>query len=477
MEIVLHDPTLVPHIPIPPHHGPNLVPHAKNPFPTTPHDMADHIWSKGQPVDDWVIRFTVGDDYLWDRALLPYDAIGTRAHAHGLAEIGVFSDDEWTQVQSALDRLDTTIANGELTITPDDEDCQHRYRTLPRSRFGRYRQAHPHRAQPQRSGADGAPAVAQRPHGIARQPGFRATLTRALIDFATRQLGIVMPGYTHGQRAMPTSAGLWAMGYAELAASDLDALRDASRRIDTSPLGSAAGYGVPRLGLPIRANAERIGFGSVQLHAPTVQLSRGKLELHAAHACVQICATMNRLASDLVLFATSEFGFVRLPQQFTTGSSIMPQKRNPDVLKLMRAYYHRVLAEAHVLMTLPANLPGGYHRDLQLTKEALMRGVVVTEDVLSAANALMPDLAFDAEACAAALSPELFATDRALELVQQGVPFRDAYQRAATEAAELPVPDIDAIRSAYTAPGTLGDLRPGYVVNRIDAHEEGWLMS
>ncbi len=435
--------------------------------------MADHIWSKGQAVDDWVIRFTVGDDYLWDRALLPFDAVGTRAHAHGLAEIGVFSGDEWTQVQAALDRLDAAIAADELTITPDDEDCHtviERFLVDDLGDTGK--RIHTGRSRNDQVLTALRLWLKSRMVALGNQT---ATLTRALAEFATRNADLVMPGYTHGQRAMPTSAGLWAMGYAELCASDLDAMRDAHRQIDTSPLGSAAGYGVPRLDLPIQDNSGRMGFGSVQLHAPTVQLSRGKLELHAAHACLQVCATVNRLASDLVLFATSEFGFVRLPTRFTTGSSIMPQKRNPDVLELMRAYYHRVLAEAHVLMTLPAGLPGGYHRDLQLTKEALMRAVAVTEDVLSAANALVPDLTFDSDACAAALSPELFATDRALELVQQGVPFRDAYRRAAREAAALPVPDAGTIRAGYTAPGTLGNLRPDYVTERVATHESGWL--
>ncbi len=387
----------------------------------------------------------------------------------------MFSPDEWTRVQAALDRLDVAIARDELKITPDDEDCHtviERFLVADLGDTGK--RIHTGRSRNDQVLTALRLWLKDRMVALGTQT---ATLTRALADFATRHADLVMPGYTHGQRAMPTSVGLWAMGYAELAASDLDALRDAHRQIDTSPLGSAAGYGVPRLDLPIRANADRMGFGSVQLHAPTVQLSRGKLELHAAHACVQVCATMNRLASDLVLFATSEFAFVRLPTRFTTGSSIMPQKRNPDVLELMRAYYHRVLAEAHVLMTLPANLPGGYHRDLQLTKEALMRGVAVTEDVLSAGNALIPDMAFDADACADALSPELFATDRALELVQQGVPFRDAYRRAATEAADLPVPDATSIRAAYTADGTLGRLNPSHVVDLVAEHESGWLAS
>lgn len=259
---------------------------------------------------------------------------------------------------------------------------------------------------------------------------------------------------------MPTTAGAWALGYAELLVADLDALRHAAHQINVSPLGSAAGYGVPHLDLPRQAVAERLGFRAVQTHVAAVQLSRGKLELHVVHALVQVAATINRLASDLVLFNTAEFGFVELPAEYCTGSSIMPQKQNPDVLELARATYHRLLAEMQVLLTLPANLPSGYHRDLQLTKEAVMRSVLLTHDLLDALLHLLPGVRFRPEKLQKATTPELFATARALELVLRGVPFREAYRQAASEVDSLDTPDAQTALAAYSTAGTPGNGAP-----------------
>ncbi len=253
---------------------------------------------------------------------------------------------------------------------------------------------------------------------------------------------------------------LWALGYADVLASDLDVLRAAHDALDTSPLGSAAGYGVPSLDLPRAQTAAALGFARTQLHVTAVQLTRGKFELNAAHACLQVAATLNRLASDLVLYTSGEFGFVKLPDALTTGSSIMPQKRNPDVAELARAAYHRVAAEMNVLITLPANLPSGYHRDLQLTKEAVLRATSVTADVLAAMNALVPGLVWDRERLRAALTPDLYATAHALDLVAAGTPFRDAYRTAAAAVSTLTVPDDADALAAYRVDGMPGHERP-----------------
>ena len=422
------------------------------------------IWSKrGQHVDDWVIRFTVGEDYLWDRHLLPYDARGTRAHAAGLAEIGVLSPEEHTAIDAALDTLDAEIAADRISIRPEDEDAHTVIEAFLTDRLGDTGK----RIHTGRSRNDQVLTALRLFLRDGLQDAARGTaaLARALCALAETHADALMPGYTHLQRAMPSSVALWALGYAELLAGDIDGLRAAHAALGASPLGSAAGYGVPHLDLPREANAARLGFDGVQIHATTAQLSRGKLEAVAAHAFVQVGATVNRLASDLVLFASAEFGFVRLPERFTTGSSIMPQKRNPDVLELARAHYHRLVAELHLLLTLPANLPSGYHRDLQLTKEAAMRAALLTADVLAAMNALVPELTFDRARMRAALSPDLFATARALELVRAGVPFRDAYRTAADEssAGALSVPTPEAALAAYTADGTPGRVRPDLV--------------
>jgi len=414
------------------------------------------LWNKGHAVQDWVLRFTVGDDYLWDALLLPYDAIATRAHAEGLAQLGVLSADEMAQIHAAMDALDVALQEGKLVIRPEDEDAHTVIEHFLVEKLGDVgKKIHTGRSRNDQVLAALRLFLRDALSGIATQT---RSLALALVDLAEAHPDVLLPGYTHLQRAMPSSVGLWAAGFVELLLSDLTALNDASRQINVSPLGSAAGYGVPLLNLPREDVAAKLGFSAVQTHVTSVQLSRGKLELHAAHALVQVGATINRLASDLVLYATAEFAFVSLPDAFTTGSSIMPQKRNPDVLELARATYHRLLAEMNVLMTLPANLPSGYHRDLQLTKEAILRAVRTTSDVLTAMNALIPGVTFNRERAHAALSADLFATEDALRRVVSGTPFREAYREAAANVPHLTVPSPEETLQGYSTLGTLGNL-------------------
>lgn len=412
------------------------------------------LWKKDTDVAAWVTRFTVGEDYRWDTRLLLYDIEGTRAHAHGLTILGILSADERESVNRALDEIKTSVVAGELVVRQEDEDCHTVLENELVKRLGDTGK-NIHTGRSRNDQVLTALRLYLKDRLRAAAAGT-AALTEALITLGERYAGAIMPGYTHLQRAMPTTAGLWAMGYAELLVSDLIALKAAFDQIDTSPLGSAAGYGVPYLDLPRRATADAMGFNGVQLHVPAVQLSRGKLELHVAHALVQLGASLNRMASDLVLFNTSEFGFVTLPAAFCTGSSIMPQKQNPDVLELIRAHYHRAVAEMHVLLTLPANLPSGYHRDLQLTKEAVMRAEAVVTDMLDAMRQLLPGVKFDVERMQQATSGELFATANALEKVLSGTPFRDAYREAAKEVSRAKPIDLHRALDAYRVVGYPG---------------------
>lgn len=428
------------------------------------------IWSKGVAAADWVTRFTVGEDWRWDTLLLPYDAEGTRAHAWALAEIGVVSEAELAEIDAALVAVAEAARAGEVTVTVQDEDC---HTVLERELTARL-------------GATGARIHAGRSRNdqvlvalrlwlrdaLAAVAGEVQATAEALADHAEAEAMALMPGYTHLQRAMPTTVGLWAAAYAETLAVDLDRLAGARARGDVSPWGSAAGYGVPRLDLPRAAVAERLGFAGMQLHVPAAQLSRGKLEADAVHALVQLAATANRLASDLVLFATAEFGFVSLPTEHTTGSSIMPQKRNPDVLELARATLHRLTAELSLLLSLPANLPSGYHRDLQLTKEAVMRAVLTALDLFTALRHVLPGLRWNAEAMRAALSPDLFATDAALARVEAGEPFRDAYRATAAALGEVTVPEPAAALAAYRSLGAPGQQDVEGVRSRLAAAAE-----
>ena len=431
---------------------------APYPVPRTP------IWHKGTAAEGWVTRFTVGEDWRWDTVLLPYDVEGTRAHAGALRQIGVLTDEEEAEVGRALDRIRAAWEAGDVVVRPEDEDMHTVIERELTARLGDAgKKIHAGRSR------NDQVVVALRlwlRDALGDVASGTAAVGDALLEHASRGQRLLMPGYTHGQRAMPTTVAVWAAGYADLLADDLDTLAAARRTVDTSPWGSAAGYGVPVLDLPRAAVAERLGFARVQETA-AVQLSRGKAEAAAVHALVQIGLTLNRLASDLALFATAEFGFARLPPEHTTGSSIMPQKRNPDVLELARATVHRLTAELHLLLTLPANLPSGYHRDLQLTKEATMRAVLAARDLVTAVGAVLPGVEWQHEKMRDALSPDLFATAEALRRVESGEPFRDAYRAVGTDLGALSVPDADDALGAYTSPGTPGNVDVGALRQRL----------
>lgn len=415
-----------------------------------------NLWSKGKTVDSWMMRFTVGDDAKWDTILLPYDILGTIAHAKGLAEIGILSQEEVQTAEIALQKLQEKYDNGEVMVRVEDEDMHtviEHYLTETCGDLGK--KIHTGRSRNDQV----LTAIRLYLKDALTHLQLQSTkLNHALIAVAQAHSTVLMAGYTHFQRAMPTSVGLWLAGYAELLLADIDALTAAHQQVDKSPLGSAAGYGIPFLDLPRQKNAERMGYSALQTHVTATQLSRGKIELHAVHACIQIGATLNRLASDLILMNTSEFGTVQLPAQYCTGSSIMPQKQNPDILEITRASYHRLLAEAQILMSLPANLPSGYHRDLQLTKGAVMTALQVCDDMLTAMLLIIPELSFDTEKLFATLSPDLFATADALQMVQSGIPFREAYRKAAENWKDLPIPSAEAILAQYPTIGTLGNL-------------------
>ena len=430
------------------------------------------LWNKGEDAAGWVTRFTVGEDPRWDTLLLPYDIAGTRAHAWGLVQAGVLTEAERTKIEASLEKLEAAAQRGAVAVQPEDEDSHtviEHHLTNDLGDLGK--KIHTGRSRNDQVLVAVRLFLRER---LRRLGGQTAAVAEALCTLGAAHDDLLMPGYTHLQRAMPTTAGCWALGYAELLAADLSALRSACDQVNVSPLGSAAGYGVPHLTLPRAAVAERLGFRRLQVHAPAVQLSRGKIELHAVHALVQVAATINRLAADLVLFASAEFGFIALPDEYTTGSSIMPQKKNPDVAELARAAYHRLLAEMNVLLTLPANLPSGYHRDLQLTKEAVMRATLRAGDLMTAMQRLVPGVRFRPEQMQAACTPALFATARALESVQAGTPFRDAYRQAAASASEGAVPDADTVLATYHVDGFPGRGRPDLVREQLAQHR-AWI--
>ena len=265
-----------------------------------------------------------------------------------------------------------------------------------------------------------------------------------------------MPGYTHLQRAVVSSAGMWWAGWAEAFLDDAVRARDTLAWVDANPLGSAAGYGV-NLPLDRDHTTVELGFARLQVAATYAQLSRGKFEMAAIEALGSGLLDVRRLAWDLSLFTSAEFGFVALPPEYTTGSSIMPNKRNPDVIELLRASYASAAAARTEIEQL-LSLPSGYHRDLQFSKGAIFHAFSRGLGALALVPDLMRRLQWRQEAMRAALEPSMYATDLAVDLARQGLPFRDAYKQAA-DPARWRDGDPEASLAARTSPGAAGDLQ------------------
>jgi argininosuccinate lyase len=291
---------------------------------------------------------------------------------------------------------------------------------------------------------------------LARTQALSREVAGIALDRAQAERDLPMPGYTHLQRAVVSSAGMWWAGWAEAFIDNAQRAADTRAWVDANPLGTAAGYGV---NLPLDRDhvTQALGFARLQVSPLYAQLSRGKFELAALEALNSAMLDLRRLAWDLSLFTTGEFGFVRLPAQYTTGSSIMPNKRNPDVVELMRGTYASVAAARSEIEHL-LSLPGGYHRDLQITKGALFHGFGKGLAALALLPDLLRNLEWNVERMQAALEPSMYATDLAVDMARQGMPFREAYKQAA-DPQRWAEGDANASLAARTSPGGAGDLR------------------
>jgi argininosuccinate lyase len=299
---------------------------------------------------------------------------------------------------------------------------------------------------------------------LARLRTANIDIARVALERAHTDAALPMPGYTHLQRAMVSSAGLWWAGWAEAFIDDAHLARDTATWVDANPLGSASGYGV-NLPLDRAHTTKALGFDRLQVAATYAQLSRGKFELQALSALGQSLLDLRRLSWDLSLFASAEFGFVSLPAEYTTGSSLMPNKRNPDLIELLRASY-AVVAGARTEIEQLLSLPSGYHRDLQFSKEPFLRAFGHGLDALALVPDLLAKMQWQRDAMRAAIDEGMYATDKALELARDGVPFRDAYVRAAAEPLPAAGADADASLRARAVAG-FTDLAP--LRARLDA--------
>jgi argininosuccinate lyase len=388
------------------------------------------LWDKGKPLDERVLRYTAGEDYALDERLVAYDVRASIAHAEMLHAQGLLSREDLDAIRSGLTALGEEHARGEWHIELSDEDGQTALEKRLTARIG----PAGGRVHLGRSRNDQV-LTALRLYlldVVEELAAGAAAVAEALGRLAAREANTVLPGYTHMQQAMPSSVPLWAGGFASEIRDDAEGLRLVRRRISKCPLGSAAGYGTP--GLPIDREATRAALGFDVVHEPVtaVQLSRGKAEAQLLFEISLLMQDLGRLAADVLLFYTQEFAFLELPDAFTTGSSIMPQKRNPDVFELIRGRSATAQACLVEALAIYAKLPSGYQRDLQLLKVPLFRAIDIARQTLDLLPHAIDAMRFRPERIR--LDPAIHAAEAANALVvSEGIPFREAYRRIAEQ--------------------------------------------
>ena len=428
--------------------------------------MSKYLWQSdadGQ-IDETIMDFMAGEDVVLDRKLFSYDIRATAAHVRGLERIDILSSDESARLCALLDELLQEFDAGNFILDERYEDGHSAIEVFLTERAGKLGA----RVHTGRSRNDQV-AVATRlfmKDCLHQAIDLNARIALSCLALAERYANAPMPGYSHLQRAVPSSVGLWMGGFAEAFTDNLVFTCGVLELIDSSPLGTAAGYGV-NLPLDRDGVAAELGFNRIQVNPMYAQNSRGKFEIMALQALLHAMQDVRRLAWDLSLFTTGEFDFVRLPAQYTTGSSIMPNKSNPDVVELLRgraATTEAAIVEIQAIISLPS----GYQRDLQLTKAPLIRGTASALQALAIVPGLVNGLEFKQENMLEAITPEMFATDIAMQNAAAGVPFREAYLMAKQRMDETAQLDVQESLARRVSPGACGNLQLDRIRLRLE---------
>jgi len=383
------------------------------------------LWEKGTKLNQQIEYFTVGDDYILDQKLVKYDCLASIAHARMLGKIGILNEQEVHKLERGLNKIIELDKKGEFKILKEQEDCHTAIENYLVENLGDLgKKIHTARSR------NDQVLTALRLYYKDRLGNcvkLMENLTQSISAFVQKYGDVKFPGYTHTRKAMPSSISLWANSFIDAMNDNLKVLEVTFEIIDQSPLGTGAGYGLP-INIDRNFTADLSGFNKIQNNPIYTQNSRGKFESTMLHSLGLIMFDLNKIASDLILFSLPDFGYFELPDEFCTGSSIMPQKKNPDVLELIRAKYHVVVSYEFQVKNISSNLISGYHRDIQLTKEPTMKGLEITEQCLSIMRLIFSELSVNKENCRRAMTEEIFATKKVYELVEQGIPFRDAYK-------------------------------------------------
>lgn len=416
------------------------------------------LWTPSTTIDRGLLDYTAIEDRLWDARLLVWDVFGSLGHIEGLRASRLLSPTEYRKLRGGLRAALADVDSGRLKVGAEHEDVHTAVESWLTDRLGPAgERLHTGRSRNDQIACDLRLYLKDR---LLLLQDEALDLVESLLSFAEKHQRVLWPGYTHQRRAMPSSAGLWAAAFAEGIIDTVEQLPGLWQQVDRSPLGSAAGYGVP---LPLRREvaARALGFASVEHNVALTQNGRGKLEAAVLFWCTQIGHELAKLSSDVILFSSDEFGFLVLPADLATGSSIMPHKRNPDLFELTRSRAAALEGELSTVLHVKGKLSSGYHRDFQLLKEPLMRGVDRLEGMLSMLAVSVPRLGVDPAIGRETLSGGPLATDEVMRRVAGGRPFRSAYREVAAAIREGDFwrePAPDEIIGRRKSVGGLGNL-------------------
>lgn len=414
------------------------------------------LWAKDHSsTHEMVEKFTVGRDQEFDLLLARYDVLGSLAHTQMLAKVGLMLPEEWEAVQKGLKEIQAEIQADQFWIEPGVEDVHSQIELLLTRRIGEAgKKIHAGRSRNDQVAVDIKLYLRAELAGIQTSVG---QLFEQLLELSEKHRAVLLPGYTHLQVAMPSSFGLWFGAWAESLVDDMEMLLAASRVVDKNPLGSGAGYG-SAFPLDRSLTTELLGFRTMHHNSVYAQMSRGKTEKIVAMAMSNLGSTLARFSMDICLYLSQNFNFIYFPSELTTGSSIMPHKKNPDIFELIRAKCNRIQALPNELSLLLTNLPSGYHRDLQLTKEILFPAIGELKDCLAMLSHALQSIEVRHDILNDPRYQYLFSVEAVNRLVAQGASFREAYK---TVGNEIEAGDFawDATQELHhTHEGSMGNL-------------------
>jgi argininosuccinate lyase len=411
------------------------------------------LWQKNTASLASVEKFTVGSDREMDMYLAPFDILGSLAHIEMLESVGLLTKDELIQLQNELKNIYQQIQKGEFKLQDDSEDIHSQVEMLLTQKLGDTgKKIHSARSRNDQVLVDVKLFLRNEVEELVKtiQPFFDLLQTQS-----EKYKGLLLPGYTHLQLAMPSSFGLWFGAYAESLVDDMITLKSAYDVVNKNPLGSAAGYGSS---FPINRTltTKLLGFDDLNYNVVYAQMGRGKAERITAQSLANIADTLGKLSMDACLYLNQNFGFISFPEELTTGSSIMPHKKNPDVFELIRSHCNSIKALPNEIMLMTTNLPSGYHRDLQLLKEHLFPAFQTLRDCIEMAGLMLSNIEIKKDILSDEKYKFLFSVEEVNKLVSKGMPFRDAYKKVGL--------DIEAGKFSYdtniqhTHEGSIGNL-------------------